>query len=407
MFDDYQYKNQGKRVSIRFVQERDETMYPWEIAGFLNNINTVYYKFELLNSISSAIKEGIDPSNIFIFDKSLPLYKRYGDMDVLEESHAAERFYPIGLPYPLFPNADVYEYNLLYQVFYTINSFLLKNHVRPLAIKNIAGAYEIMRAESLNEAETYIIDLAEERAKKSFDKSNKEDKKLVTKDQIINSLDKYKSRKEKLLTDLSYINNLNEDECLEIIESDKRNDKNISKVLLTFFRYFNQTSRPLVCARVAEGKFRVLGRSLVNKRVKAGLEVRDVIKRSPLVAAFECGLAVLQVLTGETRSSELHQLEIKKKKIEIEKEKIGIEIEKEKLTGEKLKNFKLTLDIQKEWDTAAASSDIHAIDTVPDTYIKKALYKAYGIENRNAVAMLNNKGLSPDQQSVIIIDCKV
>ena len=76
MFDDYAFKKPTTRINLRFNQQRDEPMYPWEIAGFLNKLNTSYYKFELLNSICSAINSGIHPSNIYIFDHSLPLYNR-------------------------------------------------------------------------------------------------------------------------------------------------------------------------------------------------------------------------------------------------------------------------------------------------------------------------------------------
>lgn len=42
MFDDYDYKNTSTRIKLKFIQKRDEPMYPWEIAGFLNKLNTVY-----------------------------------------------------------------------------------------------------------------------------------------------------------------------------------------------------------------------------------------------------------------------------------------------------------------------------------------------------------------------------
>lgn len=398
MFDDYEYKN-SKRISIRFVQERDEPMYPWEIGGFLDNINTIYYKFDLLNSICSAIKEGINPSDIFVFDKSLPLYKRYSEMNLLGESQAASNFYSIGLPYPLFPNKDIYEYNLLYQAFYAINSFLLKEHVRPLSIKNIANAYHEMRTKGLDTAESFIIDLAEERAKKSFKNSKKENKKLLTRDQISNSLDKYRNRKEKLFNELIFIGNLDNDRCVEIIESNKITDKSIAKTLLAFFRYFDRTSRPLVCARVSHGKFRVLGRSLINKREKNGLELKDASRKSPFGTIFECGITMLQALTGETRASELHQLELEKKKTEIE-------VTKEMLAGEKLKNFKLTIEIQNEIDKASRTSDIQAVRYVPDSYLKQKMLRTYAEQEKHTVDMLNNKGFYPDSKSVHIIDTK-
>ncbi len=361
-------------------------MYPWEIGGFLESINTLYYKFDLLNSISSALTEGIKPSDIFVFDKSLPLYKRYSKLNLLEESNAASHFYSIGLPYPLFPNQDIYEYNLLYQAFYTVNSFLLKEHVRPLAINNIALIYREMRTEGLDVAETFIIDLAEDRAKKSFQQSKKLNKKLLTREKISSALDKYKVRKAKILSDVAYIQSLNNDRCQEIIESDKRDDKNISKILLAFFQYFEKTSRPLVCARVAEGKFRVLGRSLVNKREKNGLELKEATRRSPFGALFECGATMLQAISGESRAAELHQLELEKKRTEIA-------VEKEKLAGERLKNFKLAMELQNEIDAAARGSDIQAIRKVPDSYLKERILKTYQGQERHAVSMLTSKGI--------------
>lgn len=60
MFDDYVYKNIETRVRFKFIQRRDEPLYPWEIASFLKGFNTVYYKFELLNSICSALNHGVE-----------------------------------------------------------------------------------------------------------------------------------------------------------------------------------------------------------------------------------------------------------------------------------------------------------------------------------------------------------
>lgn len=192
---------------------------------------------------------------------------------------------------------------------------------------------------------------------------------------------------------------MDNDRCKEIIESDKKDDINLSKILLVFFHYFDRTSRPLVCARVAKGKFRVLGRSLINKREKNGLELKEATRRSPFGTLFECGVTMVQALSGETRAAELHQLELEKKKTEIA-------VEKEKLAGEKLKNFKLSLEIQNEIKRASISSDIQAIRHFPDSYLKERMLKTYVEQGKHALSMLDNKGIYPDPQSVRIIDTK-
>lgn len=284
MFDDYDYKHTDTRISVRFVQKRDEPMYPWEIASFLKTLNTVYYKNELLNSICSAINYGIPPTDIFIFNKSLPLYRRYTEMDLLEERQAAKYWYDIGLPYPLVPNVDMYEYNLLYQAFYRINSFLRSKKVRSLTTDSVASAYDVLKQSGLDVAEKHIVALAVERAQKSAEsaKKRKEKKEPIGEHEIIGVLERYKKSRLELLEDVSYLGTLTEDACSELIISSGRIQKRRAAVLLAFFRYFDKTSRPLVCVRVDGGKFRVLGRSLVNKKEQTGLEVKEVRRNSPL-----------------------------------------------------------------------------------------------------------------------------
>lgn len=53
-FDDYTHKNTGKRIRFAYKQAKEVPIFPWEIGHFVNRITTIYYKYELLNSISGA-----------------------------------------------------------------------------------------------------------------------------------------------------------------------------------------------------------------------------------------------------------------------------------------------------------------------------------------------------------------
>lgn len=402
MFDDYDYKKTDTRIKVRFVQRRDEPMYPWEIAGFLNKLNSVYYKYELLNSICSAVNQGISPSDIFVFNNSLPLYQRYADMNLLVESKAAKGFYVIGLPYPLFPNAKIYEFNLLYQAFNTVNVFLRKNHVRPLTTEAVESAYEFLKREGLDEAESHIVDLAVERAIRSAEHARKRNqiKAAIGEDKIVASLEKYRERKRQLLDDVFHINALGEEKLNKLIVSKGKSERRLSNVLLAFFRYFDKTSRPLVCARVDDGKFRVLGRSLVNKKEKTGLEVKEVSRNSPLGALIEGGAALYQAVQQEKRARELHELEMRRKMLEVQHAQ-------ERVYGEELRNLDLEIQIARKLNDIAENSDIKAVNEMQDSFVRQRLLSAYGVERRNAYSLLNRRGLELEEKSTRVIDVEV
>lgn len=402
MFDDYDYKNISTRISVRFAQKRDEPMYPWEIASFLKALNTVYYKNELLNSICSCITNGIDTKDIFIFNKSLPLYKRYTAMDVLSEDQAAKYWYDIGLPYPLTPNEGIYKHNLLYQAFHQVNSLLRKNRSRPLTSDVLIHLFQSMRQEGIDQAERELMDFALERSRQGAENAAKRDvqKTPLAIDEIEKSLQGYRKKKKELLEDLLAISDLTEPEQSALTSSKVLLDKRRAGILLAFFRHFKATTRPLVCVRLADGKYRVLGRSLVNKNERTGLELKEVKRNSPLGALFEGGVAIYQAIQQEKRSQELHELEVNKRKLEIEEAKV-------KLDTEKYRNLEARLNAAQKFEEIASNSDIGAINFVEDPFLKLRLQNAYGVENQNAGTLLYKRGLELDIDSIRFLSVKV
>lgn len=399
MFDDYDYKDTSKRISAKFAQERDEPMYPWEIAGFLNKFNTVYYKFELLNSISSALQHGIKPQDIFIFDKSLPLYERYSEMNLINEPQAAKLFYPIGLPTPLVPDDGIYKYSFLYQYFHEINSFLRSNHIQPLRLINLSAAYEELQNFDLDAAEEYVFNLAIRAAQRSYEAAAKrgEKKSQFTTDDLGKALAKYKKRKAQLFEDIAKIQRLDSDELLDVLTLGGRENKRLSALVDAFFTNFHKTARPLVCARVGENKFRVLGRSLVNKRERTGLEVKEVRRNSPLSALLEGGIAFCQVVLNEKRAKELHGFDLQIKEAQLEQARAAAQ-------EQQLKRLSAELQVREQLASLAQRTDIGAAVALPNSHTKNQLMKAYGIQFSEAAYALNNQGLMLEPESLRMID---
>ena len=413
MFDDYDFKNTGKRIKMCFRQVREETMYPWEIAGFLNELNTSYYKFELLNSVSSALKNGISPDDIFIFDSSLPLYERYSSLNLVSEEISGETFYRIGLPYPLKPNAFIYQYHLLCEAFSTVNSFLYSNHVRPLRINNINSAYRRLINDSLDEAELLVIALACESIEKNKENSAKKNKPAINigREDVISSLSRYQKKKAKLLKNVEILETLSSVELLALEKSKFKEEKRLNSVNSAFFYYFQKTIRPLVCARVGDGQIRVLGRSLVNKTEATGLELIQATRNSPLLTEIGAGVSILQTVFGISHAREMQKLQLDEKKLLIEEKRVDIELKKAlthktHLEAQKLalESYKLAADLQKTISDTAGNSDLPAINQVQSSFTKLQIEKAYQVENQRSRGLLDSRGLALDVNSIQVID---
>ncbi|TFF33714.1 hypothetical protein [Pseudomonas sp. RIT623] len=402
MFDDYVYKNIETRVRFKFIQRRDEPLYPWEIASFLKGFNTVYYKFELLNSICSALNHGVAAEDIIIFDHSLPLYERYAEMNLISEAYAAKLFYPIGLPVALVPSEWSRNYRYLYLAFKSVNSLLKIRRVQPLRLEAVVGLYESLGVEGVELVRSRLIDLALDQAEKSYRiavEKGKKKKELKRGDveRALVEADKFRRQSDK---DLLQLSGLTDDERLELLTSNARDERRLANFLTSFFDKFDATVRPLVCARVGHGKLRVLGRSLVNKQERTGLELKEIKKNSPLGALFEAGVTAYQAFQQEKRAKELHEIDKKIKAKEIE-------LLDAKIHGEKIKNFELEMQAADCYLKIARESDLTALKGLPPSFVQTQIVKAYGIEMSNAAGVLNKQDLRMDYGSIQTIDLNV
>jgi len=168
-FDDYDYKI-NIDFEFSFKQRKDEKILPWEIASFVNDYNTIYYKSDLLDSISSALLRGYSPENIIIFDGSLPLNKKYSDLDLINESEAAKYFYKLGNPYSLLPCKKTVEIKLIYSIFSKVNSFLFSKNFKPQVTFFLIEALKILEKYSKERAIDYIIHAAVKSSSEHYEK---------------------------------------------------------------------------------------------------------------------------------------------------------------------------------------------------------------------------------------------
>lgn len=381
MFDDYKFKLPKKRIQFVFHQEKEEAFYPWEIAKFLNELNTSYYKYELLNSICSAINNGISPENILILDKSLPLYQSHGELNIIDlRKNGLQILYNTGYPNSLLPSKESFELRELLIFFHSINSKLFANRYKPLYLKTLNSVYGIFEKKGLETARSEIVKEALKRSTKKrkfssdfFDKEIVQSNKSIS--QFSNQFESIQKIKEK-----------NNYKSLK-----QKQNKDIEKLFTVFFKNFEKIQRPVVCVRNGN-KLRVLGRSLVNKKEKhvQGLELKEITRRSPFRFILEGGVAVYRTIQEEKRAKELH-----------EKEK---QIQDSRLRQEKKKELLLDIKIAKELEQISRDSDVTAYTRLPISYATEKILEEYKKEDEKRQEILDRRGLKLEPKETKSID---
>jgi hypothetical protein len=97
------------KIEFRLEQNEDEFLKSWRVTDFANKISELHYKHELLNEVRKRIKEGENPQNFFVFDKSFSIHRSYNYLGThkLSSKNGVKNLYHLGVPFPLYSNSKI------------------------------------------------------------------------------------------------------------------------------------------------------------------------------------------------------------------------------------------------------------------------------------------------------------
>ena len=145
VFNEYTYKN-SIRIKVKYLRDSEVRLNPWEITNFVSRITTYMYKIELINTVAMAINEGVELKNIFVLDKAYKLNGNYRNFSEIKlDSLEINDVFTIGKPEGMFPNSDLIEMKLLFEILYKTNQILYRYGKNRVIRTDRTDAYKVMK----------------------------------------------------------------------------------------------------------------------------------------------------------------------------------------------------------------------------------------------------------------------
>lgn len=126
-----------EKLYVQFMGEREYLYSGWEINQITSQLNNLYYKNEIVNTIKSYLKEGAQANSIIIMNDSIKLnnsYSKYegGYLNLNDDEHL-QNFYHLGSPVAFMNNEKV---KRIYILFELVRSLYSNNKDSNLKFKN-------------------------------------------------------------------------------------------------------------------------------------------------------------------------------------------------------------------------------------------------------------------------------
>lgn len=403
MLDEYSKRNLNKRFQLKLIRKNDTPLNSWEISNTINQMTSYYFKNELVNSISLAINQGINPENIFILTESFGLNKSYEKIDILEIPDELKQLLVIGDPIGLFPSKDILFMNLLFKTYKEINQALytskprlkLSEDVLDISFSFIADGYNNSGKYFTNEIKMLISDART----KSIEK-DKNDNLDDVYNKITKIIQKYQNRYKAFEDDEATIDLIKEHLLTGNIE--EKSIKNFEKVFNRYFKkfyyYLSRVSRPIVGIYFKEeNKIQIIGKSQINKKKRDTLffDTREVSHNSPLQFLVEAGLGLGQLSIEKERlkmEKEMHELEKRKTKVEIDLMELEL-IEKQ-------------IEIYNKINDQLKNEGINEVYQIQNTYIKQQMMESKKKIFNGYHRLVNRNQLEIDPNNTNVIDVR-
>lgn len=332
------YKHPDKTIKFNIKQdEKYKNVFAWEASAVISNVNSVYYKVELMDAIIQAISEGINPEDIIIFSKRTNYSYAKTDLSPFALYKNLKKIYDFGDPISLIPNENILFLNLFTSNMRELNKIFSNNDIDYTITKHIDQKYRNYRDN---------IDHFIENTHNNIQHHVKEYKYI--KSEINYRLNKFKTDYHKLTRDFQTIKHFKNILINAYHEYDVSKIKN-HKYFKSFFNKIKQSHQPLV-GYIKNNTFYFLGTHHLTKSKINSLtfKLRSATSNSPFDYVFEAGISAIRSVIEAFFDYEIHKTDLETAKANLKTAQYALK--KEKIETEILEHKKLVLIINELTD---------------------------------------------------------
>lgn len=388
MFKETELKDYDTQLRVTLRRNKKDLLSPWQISNFVSTISSHYYKNELLNTISLALKEGIQPENIFIFSNSFNLYNSYSTLDVIDlnEGNGVKEFYHLGTPISLFPNEFLIKLNIAFGYFRKANEILGRYDLLRINKDYLLGVINDIKSEQ-NNMENILERIRLLAIKQAGSSENKDFNMKQLEESLLNSYQKnlknYKEFNKEQVVIESLIRDIKNNEIYHF-ESGSKYGQLERKYFSQFFTKLNDLKRPIVAIyNKDKNRIQILCGSFINntKRDNKFLDIKQISHNSPYLICFYIGVSVALPLIPLLKSIKL-ETEINNEEEELRREEVKTDKEIEEMLTllAKLKDLPENKAVE-EVTTKYLHEKIKEQQGINNEKFRKPIEK-YGFDNR-------------------------
>ncbi|MGH0487823.1 hypothetical protein ACQVPJ_26130 [Bacillus mycoides] len=381
MFQEKQLKDYSNYLSVTLKRDKDDLLSSWQISNLLSQISSQYYKNELLNTISLALNDGIQPENLFILNDSFHINNSYSKLGILNLNNSPDikSFYHLGRPTSLLPNEKLFKIALVFDCFRQVNEKLSNQKVTSM---NKDLLLDFTTAIHSNNDLLNILDEIKTHAHNCL---KNEDTNRVQTIQKINKVitdsqtefEKYENNKLTLDLMIDDIKNKMYD-----TSQNKKYKELETEYFNIFFSKFHNLKRPIVGIFYPESnKIQILCSNFINKknRDERFLDIKTISHNSPYLIDFIIGTSIALPL--------LKVLILIKEKNKLNKKNQQLDLTAPKTDQE--------LDYMiSQLSTLAEATENKASQTIDLPYLKDKIIESQEQNNEKFKAPLNHYGFA-------------
>lgn len=372
IYNDYDFKPLEKRFEILFQNKSKKLFNPWESSYDAAKLASIMYKFDLYDSIKTALKNGIDPSKIFIINGNFIDQKQILKTDVENKLKAFENLTNIGKIVPLYPNSYLSNLSLLYSFKKESRQFSRKHNFNCFSDQEFNVQLELLLQNNENYSFKKVLDHLANKTIVKIEKFHTHQAKLLNEYNLIvkkysfqiDKADEFHRSKNKKTIDKFLINN-------------HSIDINHQEQYQYFYRPFHDLlinmEKPIVGVFEEDGlKFNIFCKSAIvysDQMPQAFIDLFLMSHNSPFKKKYLIPLSIVSILHGSFYALISDWKEIEST-LKIREERKSIELDNESKRQKLNKSLLKEIDKTKNEIKSKNQEDLNQYDIHINEYMR-------------------------------------